>query len=65
MILELTQLIHLTTPHGKAVAKFLLDYGPEADLQWVCFQENGEVWTWGNRDVRVEDNITLGRKNER
>lgn len=65
MILELTQLLWLSTPHGPATAKFLIDYGPEADLQWVCVQENGEIWTWSNWDVRVLENITLGRKNDK
>jgi Fe-S-cluster formation regulator IscX/YfhJ len=63
MILEITQLIWLTTPKGQAIAKFLIDYGPEADLQWVCFiQETREIWTFSNFDVRVETNVTLGRK---
>ncbi len=62
MILEITQLIWLTTPKGQAIAKFLIDYGPESDLQWVCFiQETKEVWTFSNFDIRVETNVTLGR----
>lgn len=62
MILEITQLIWLTTPKGQAIAKFLIDYGPESDLQWVCFiQATKEVWTFSNFDVRVETNVTLGR----
>jgi len=63
MIHEITQLLWLTTPKGQAIAKFLIDYGPEADLQWVCFiQETREIWTFSNFDVRVESNVTLGRK---
>lgn len=62
MILEITQLLWLTTPKGQAIAKFLIDYGPEADLQWVCFiHETKEIWTFSNFDVRIETNITLGR----
>lgn len=63
MILELAQLIWVTTPKGRARALFLIDYGPESDLQWVCAQATGEVWTWSNWDIRVADNITLGREN--
>lgn len=62
MILELFQLLWLQTPRGPAVAKFLIDYGPEADLMWVCVQENGEIWTWSNDRVQAHDNVTLGRK---
>ena len=62
MILELSQLLWLSTPKGEAVAKFLIDYGPDADLQWVCVQSTGEIWTWSNWDVRALPNRTLGRK---
>ncbi len=61
MILEIHQIIWLHTPRGTGLAKFLIDNGPEADLQWTVFLENGEVWTYGNEDIRAASNITLGR----
>lgn len=62
MILEITQLIWLQTPKGQGIAKFLIENGPESDLMWVCFiQETKEIWTFSNWDVRVSDNVTLGR----
>lgn len=62
MILEISQLIWLETPKGQGIAKFLIDNGPEADLQWVCFiHATSEVWTFSNWDVRASKNITLGR----
>lgn len=62
MILEITQLIWLETPKGQGVAKFLIDYGPEADLYWTVFiQATGEVWTFSNEEVRACSNISLGR----
>ena len=52
----------LDTPKGKAMAHFLIDYGVEHHLCWVCFQnETGECWTWSNKDVRLEVNPTMGR----
>ena len=52
----------LITPKGKALAHFLIDYGIEHDLFWVCFQnETGECWTWNNKDIRADKNITVGR----
>jgi hypothetical protein len=61
----LTQLnppLPLLTPKGKAWAHLVIDYGPEADLFWVCFQDqDGACWTWSNRDVRIQPNATLGR----
>lgn len=63
MILEITQLIWLQTPKGQGIAKFLIDYGPESDLYWVVFvSDSKEIWTFANYDVKLCDNITLGRK---
>jgi hypothetical protein len=61
MMMQLNPPIPLVTPNGKALAQFLIDYGPEFDLLWVCFEENGECWTWRNQDIRAERNITFGR----
>ena len=62
MITQLNPPLPITTPKGKAWAHFVIDYGQESDLLWVCFQdETGECWTWGNRDIRIQTNATLGR----
>jgi hypothetical protein len=52
----------LITPKGKALAHFILDYGFEHDLLWVCFQnDTGECWTWNNKQIRSDINITANR----
>jgi len=62
MLTQLNPPLPLITPKGKAWAHIVIDYGQEHDLLWVCFQdETGECWTWGNRDVRIQENITMGR----
>lgn len=62
MLLQLNPPLPLVTPKGIALAHLVIDYGPEADLMWVCFQDQtGECWTWCNRDVRIQANATLGR----
>ena len=62
MIIQLNPIIPLTTPKGKAFAHFLIDYGQEHDLMWVCFQdETGECWTWSNKEIRIQENVSLGR----
>lgn len=62
MIKQLNPPIPVVTPKGKAIAHFLIDYGIENDLYWVCAQDNtGECWTWSNRDIRFQKNITQGR----
>jgi hypothetical protein len=62
MLTQLNPPLPLLTPKGKAWAHLVIDYGMEADLLWVCFQdEDGACWTWSNRDVRIQSNATLGR----
>lgn len=55
--------IPLKTVKGNALAHFILDYGCEEDLFWVCFMDaTGECWTFRNRDIRAYPNITMGRE---
>ena len=56
----------MNTPKGKGHAEFLIDYGAEADLLWVCIIcDTGEVWTFRNADIRATANISIGRRLER
>lgn len=64
MILQLDPAIPLITPRGRAIAHLVIDYGIEADLMWVCFGDDGQIWTWPNPKVRADSNITLGRDKE-
>lgn len=59
-MIQLTQPLPMKTPKGSGFCHFLIDYGIENDLYWVVFQDNGEIWTWSNRDVRADVNITIG-----
>ncbi len=62
MILQLDPPIFLSSPKGECLAHFLIDYGIENDLYWVCAQhETGECWTWNNKDIRFTKNISIGR----
>jgi len=54
MLIQLEPTIPLETPKGKAKAHFLIDYGQEHHLLWVCFQDDtGECWTWPNPQVKL------------
>jgi hypothetical protein len=62
MILQLDPPLPMTTPKGSAMAHFLIDYGIESHLYWVCFiTSSGECWTYSNPNIRIEQNITLNR----
>ena len=39
-----------------------IDYSQEHDLLWIVGLDNGEVWTVGNPDIRLQHNLTMGRK---
>jgi hypothetical protein len=50
------------TPKGKATAHFLIDYGIEQDLYWVCFiHKTGECWSYKNKDITIVENISRNR----
>lgn len=61
-VLRIDPPLWLDTPRGGGLAHFLIDYGIEADLVWVCFQsDTGECWSYRNPDVRATRNETVGR----
>ncbi len=43
-------------------ALVLIDYSQEHYLLFVCAMANGEIWTLNNKDIRMQENISLGRK---
>jgi hypothetical protein len=61
MILQLAPPVPMKTPKGHGFAHFLVDRGMEFDNEWIVFQDSGEIWSWLNRDVKLETNITYGR----
>lgn len=66
VMLQLNPPLPMTTPKGKGLAHVVIDYGPEHNLFWTVFitegKAAGEIWTYGNPEVRAEANITLGRE---
>jgi len=63
MIIQLNPPLPLITPKGKGWAYFLIDYGQEHDLIWIVFQDStSECWSWLNKDIKIQQNITYNRK---
>ncbi len=61
-MLQLNPSIPVETPKGKGQAVILIDYSAEHDLYWVVFlDESRECWTFNNKDIRIQENYTLGR----
>jgi len=62
MILQLNPPIPVITPKGKGFAHLVIDYGPEHNLLWTVFiDKTGECWTYENKEIRSQENVTLGR----
>ena len=61
MIHQLNPTLPVVTPKGHGEAILVIDYGKEDDLYWTVIQRDCEIWTWKNRDVRAQKNITEGR----
>jgi hypothetical protein len=63
MITQLNPPLPMMTSKGPALAHFLIDYGAETHLMWVCFlDENGACWTVPNPEVRMAPNWSLQRR---
>jgi hypothetical protein len=63
MILQLNPQIPVITPRGKGWAHLVIDYSQEHDLIWVVFlDDTKECWSFGNREIKIVENITLNRK---
>ncbi len=62
MIIRIDPPLPLETPKGKAMAHFLIDYGFEHDLVWVCFiDDTRQCWSYTNSNILIQKNITADR----
>lgn len=62
MLTQLNPSIPVETPKGKGQAVIVIDYSPEHDLYWVVFVDSTrECWTFNNKEIRIQPNITFGR----
>ena len=63
MMLQLNPPIPFVTADGKkCIAFMVLDYGVEFNTLFLCgFEESREVWWLPNSQLRLADNISLGR----
>jgi CYTH domain-containing protein len=61
--LELRQQLEVNTPKGKGRLFLSTEYGSEIEKIFTVILYNGEIWEFANDDIRVTNNITMGRKN--
>jgi hypothetical protein len=65
MLMQLNPPIPLSTPKGPGLAVLVIDYGPDHDLLWTVIigkgEHAGEIWSYGNPQVRGVENVSLAR----
>jgi hypothetical protein len=63
IIFEPTNRLEVLTPKGKGIVWLVTDYGHETDTIYTIILDNGELWQFTHKDIKVRDNITFGREN--
>ena len=64
VIFEPVNRVEVITPKGKGFIWLVTEYGTETSKLFTIIQDNGEIWEWQNRDVKVLNNITFNRTND-
>lgn len=60
-MLQLNPMLPCVTPRGKGYAFLVIDYSQEHDLLFTVALDNGECWTYSNKDIRMCENISMER----
>lgn len=53
--------VDVTTPQGDGVIWLITEYGHETDTMYTIILNNGEIWQFTHKDIRVKDNVTFNR----
>jgi len=62
MIIQLNPPIPMSCPKGNGRAIILIDYSAEDHLIWViAMDDTGEIWSYQNPFVIMQQNITMNR----
>jgi hypothetical protein len=63
VIHEIQQILYVDTPHGKGIALFIIDYGPQVNTVWVVTNlENGKIRHYDTNHITISKNHTLNLK---
>jgi hypothetical protein len=55
--------VDVDTPKGSGIIWLVTDYGHETDTIYTVILNNGQLWAFTHKDIRVKNNITFGRNN--
>lgn len=55
--------VEVETPKGPGIIWLITDYGHETDTIYTIILNNGELWQFTHKDLKVKNNITFRRVN--
>lgn len=61
MIHEFTNRVEVITPKGPGAIWFVTQFGHETSLVFCVLHDNGEIWEFQPRDIKLKDNTTFNR----
>ncbi len=62
-ILEIQNRVEVETPQGSGFIWLVTDYGTETSKLFTVIQDNGQIWEWQPKNIKVKDNISFNRIN--
>jgi hypothetical protein len=58
---EIQQVIYVNTPHGRGIAVFIIDYGPQINTVWIVANiKDGVIRHYESNQITLSSNYTLG-----
>jgi hypothetical protein len=60
-IFEPKNRIDVITPKGNGTIWLVIDYGHETNTIYTIILDNGELWQFTHKDIKVKSNLTFGR----
>ena len=63
MIFEPQNRVDVITPKGKGFIWLVTEFGTETSKLFTIIHENGEIWEWQPKDIKVLNNVTYNREN--
>lgn len=67
MIIQLNPMIPIfrVSDSMEGYVFLVIDYSQEHNLLFTCAMDNGEIWTLNNLEIRIQNNISLNRLNNK
>lgn len=63
-IIELQNRVEVITPKGSGAIWLATEYGSETSKLFTVLQDDGSIFEWQPRDIKVKNNISFGRENK-